>query len=298
MAAIETVSLRKSYGATKAVDGIDLVVPAGAIYGFLGRNGAGKTTTMKLLLGMARPTSGEARVLGYNAASKEQSARIRERTAFVSEEKGLYEYMTVERTIAFARAFHPRWRSDLEQRYLGLFELPPARKVKALSKGMRTKLALLVALSQGAELLVLDEPTSGLDPETIEQVLQALVSRVAEGETTIFFSSHQIVEVEQIADRVGVIDRGRMKLAGALDDLRANYRRVIAVFEGDAPDDFRAPGVEQVRREGRTLSALASGHAEEIAAEARRRNAISVDVEPVTLKEIFLETVKQEANGR
>jgi len=299
MAVIEAVNLRRNYGAVKAVDGIDLDVPAGAIFGFLGRNGAGKTTTMKMLLGMARPSGGEARVLGYSAASLNGSVQIRGRTAFVSEEKALYNYMRVGQLIRFTRAFYPRWRADLEQKYLRLFELPSDRKVKALSKGTRTKLALLLALSQGADLLILDEPTSGLDPAMTEQVLEALVSHVAGEEMTIFFSSHQIVEVEQIADRVGIIERGRMARTGALDDLRASCRRVVAVFDGDAPGDFQAAGAGCVRREGRTLSVLAWGNAEEIAAEARKRNAVSVEIAPVTLKEIFLETVNDaEAGGR
>ena len=115
---------------------------------------------------------------------------------------------------------------------------------------MRTKLALLLALCRGAELLVLDEPTSGLDPAMTEEVLQALVAAVGGGETTVFFSSHQIAEVEQIADRVAIIDRGRIAVSGGLDDLRATYRRIQLVFDGDAPEAaFRSPGLVRVVRE-------------------------------------------------
>ena len=154
-------------------------VPKGSIYGFLGRNGAGKTTTIKVLLGMARPTSGEARVLGLPASAEQASVEIRRRTGFVSDDKELYHYLTVREMVRFTAGFFPRWRKDLEDRYLRAFELPPDRKVKALSRGMRTKLALLLALCRGAELLVLDEPTSGLDPAMTEEVLQALVTTSA-----------------------------------------------------------------------------------------------------------------------
>jgi ABC-2 type transport system ATP-binding protein len=163
------------------------------------------------------------------------SAEVRRRTGFVSEEKDLYDFMTVAEMIRFTAPFFPRWRADLEQRYLRKFELPADRKVKALSRGTRTKLALLLALCRGAELLILDEPTSGLDPAMAEEVLQALVAHVASEEMTVFFSSHQIAEVDQIADHVAIIDRGKTAVTGALDDLRERYQRVQLVFDGDAP---------------------------------------------------------------
>jgi ABC-2 type transport system ATP-binding protein len=292
---IETANLWKRYGGVEAVRGLSLQVPAGSICGFLGRNGAGKTTTIKILLGMARPTSGQARVFGLAADAPEASVEIRRRTGFVSDEKDLYDYMTVAEMIRFTAPFFPRWRANLEQRYLRKFELPPDRKVKALSRGMRTKLALLLALCRGADLLILDEPTSGLDPAMTEEVLQTLVAHVAGEETTVFFSSHQIAEVDQIADRVAIIDRGRAVVMGALDDLRENFRRIQLVFDGDAPEPaFRAPGVERVRRKGRVLTVLSSAGAERILDEARALSPVSVDVVPVTLKEIFLETVTAE----
>ena len=292
---IETADLRKHYDGVEAVRGLSLQVPAGSIYGFLGRNGAGKTTTIKLLLGMARPTSGRARVFGLAADEDAASVDIRRRTGFVSDDKDLYDYMTVAEMIRFTAAFFPRWRADLEQRYLRAFALPPGRKIKALSRGMRTKLALLLALCRGAELLILDEPTAGLDPAMTEEVLQALVAHVAAEDMTVFFSSHQIAEVDQIADRVAIIDRGRAVLAGALDDLRESYRRIQLVFDGDAPEPaFRSPGVVRVRRKGRVLTVLSSAGAERILDEARALNPVSVDVVPVTLKEIFLETVTVE----
>jgi ABC-2 type transport system ATP-binding protein len=292
---IETADLRKHYDGVEAVRGLSLQVPVGSITGFLGRNGSGKTTTIKLLLGMARPTGGHARVFGLPAADDQASVEIRRRTGFVSDDKDLYDYMTVAEMIRFTAAFFPRWRADLQQRYLRTYELPPDRKIKALSRGMRTKLALLLALCRGAELLILDEPTAGLDPAMTEEVLQAIVAHVAGEEMTVFFSSHQIAEVDQIADRVVIIDRGRAVLTGALDDLRESYRRIQLVFDGDAPEAaFRAPGVVRARRKGRVLTLLSSAGAEGILDEARALNPVSVDVAPVTLKEIFLETITLE----
>jgi ABC-2 type transport system ATP-binding protein len=292
---IETSDLRKHYGDTEAVRGLNLQVPAGSIFGFLGRNGAGKSTTIKVLLGMARPSSGAARVLGLPVHAQEASVEIRRRTGFVSEDKDLYDSMTVEEMIRFTAAFFPRWRRDLEERYRRKFELPPDWKIRALSRGTRTKLQLLLALCRGAELLILDEPTSGLDPAMTEEVLQAIVAHVASEELTVFFSSHQIAEVDQIADRIAIIDRGRVVVTGALEDLRESYRRIQLVFAGDAPEPaFHASGIVRVWRERRVLTVLSSAGAGQIVEEARGLNPVSVDVFPVTLKEIFLEIVVSE----
>jgi ABC-2 type transport system ATP-binding protein len=289
---IEASDLHKQYGTVEALRGLSLTVPAGSICGFLGRNGAGKTTTIKVLLGMARATGGTAHVFGVPAGSERAGVEIRRRIGFVSDDKDLYDYMTVAEIVRFTAAFFPRWRADLEQRYLRSFDLPPDRKVKALSHGTRTKLALLLALCRGAELLILDEPTSGLDPAMTEEVLQALVGHVANEEMTVFFSSHQIAEVDQIADRVAIVDRGRVVVSGSLDDVRERYCHVELVFDGEAPQvTFTAPGVERVRRQGRVLTVLSSAGADRIAAEARAFNPVSVQTIPATLKEIFLETV-------
>jgi len=297
-AVIEADGLRKSYGGVEAVRGLDLSVPRGSIYGFLGRNGAGKTTTIKMLLGMTRPSGGAARVLGLRADDPAESVEARRRTGFVGEDKGLYDYMTVGQMLAFTRPFFPRWRADLEAQYLRAFELPVGRKVRALSKGMRTKLALLLALARGAELLILDEPTEGLDPAVTEELLGILTGLVASEDLTVFFSSHQIAEVEQVADRVCIIHGGRVRVEGALDDLRERYRRVSLVYgdEAPAPAAFAStPGVERVRAEGRWLTLLVSRDAERVAGEARAGGALDAEVRPVGLKEIFLETAKDEA---
>ena len=292
---IETADLRKSYGDLEAVCGLTLQVPAGSIYGFLGRNGAGKTTTIKVLLGMTHSTSGDARVFSLPVSAPASSVAIRQRTGFVSEDKDLYDFMTVEEMIRFTAPFFPKWRRDLEERYLRKFELRPTQSVRSLSRGMRTKLALLLALSRSAELLILDEPTSGLDPAMTEDVLQALVTHVASEQMTVFFSSHQIAEVEQIADHVAIVDRGRAVVAGALDDLRERYRRIQLVFDGDAPEpSFRSPGVARIRRKGRVMTLLSSAGSEQVVNEARALHPIAIDVTPVSLKDIFLETVVAE----
>jgi ABC-2 type transport system ATP-binding protein len=178
---------------------------------------------------------------------------------------------------------------------LKAFDLPPKKSIPDLSKGMRSKLMLLLAMCRGADLLILDEPTDGLDPAATEEILRELVALSAEGGITIFFSSHQLAEVEQIADHVSIIDRGRAVLADSLDDLKMKYRRVQVVLEKEmSPKVKWVDGVEQVHQEGQTISLLASRNIDSILEQARSLRCSSVEQFPVTLKEIFLESVRSE----
>jgi len=290
---IETQDLRKTFGKQSAVDGLNLQVPRGSIYGFLGKNGAGKTTTIELLLNIVRPSGGRASVFGIPVTDLARSTEIRQRVGFVSEDKGLYPYMTVGQMIRFTRPFFPGWRDDLERRYLELFNLPLKKKVGDLSKGMGSKLMLLLAVARGADLLILDEPTDGLDPAAVEEVLRELVSLAALNGTTIFFSSHQLPEVEQIAEHVCIIDRGKAVVAGALDELKAQYQRIQVVVDRELDEPVRwVDGVVKVRQEGRMFSLLVSRNVEAILAQIRSLPGASTEQFPVSLKEIFLESVR------
>jgi len=291
---IETQALQKSFKGLNALNGLNLSVPAGSIFGFLGRNGAGKTTTIKLLMGFLRPGGGHALVFGLAATDASAGLEIRQRVGFVSEEKDLYPFMTVQQIIRFTRSFFPRWRDELGQRYLKLFDLPVSRKISDLSKGMRSKLMLLLGISHGAELLILDEPTEGLDPVAVEDMLRELVTLAAAEGTTIFFSSHQLEEVEQIADHVCIIDHGAAIVTGSLDDLKAQYQRLRIVLGGELPAPVHwVDGVETVRQEGRTVEILASHNVDAILNQARSLPGASVERFPVTLKEIFLEHARR-----
>jgi ABC-2 type transport system ATP-binding protein len=291
---IETDRLTKHYGAFEAVRELSLGVPRGSITGFLGQNGAGKSSTLKMLLGMMRPTRGGGRVLGFDIADERQSVEMRRRVAYVSEDKRLYDYMTVAQLIRFTKAFYPTWRDDVERRLLADFRLPPDRAIRKLSKGMRTQTALLLALARGAELLILDEPTEGLDPVVTEKVLELVVGAAAGG-ATVFFSSHQIAEVEQVADRVLLIDSGRLLLDASLDEIQGEFRRVHAVYDAPPSLDPVALGgaAARVEAEGRSVSVIATHDADVVAARLRTPDAVSVDVLPLTLKDVVLETLRR-----
>jgi ABC-2 type transport system ATP-binding protein len=245
-------------------------------------------------LGISRPSSGTGLILGRRIDSAQQSSESRRHIAYVAEDKQTYAYMTVAQMIAFTRSFYEDWDIDTHRRLLKQFDLPLQRKVRALSKGMRTKLALLLALSRRSKLLILDEPSEGLDPVSIEELLQALVAAAAEG-TSVFFSSHQIAEVERVADHVCIIDHGKLVADTSLDQIRQEYRRITVGFSTDPPRiDFAGESIGSVRTDGRQVTVMAVRNAESIVERAHRLGAASVETTPVSLRELFLETVKEE----
>ncbi len=185
---IETRALTKRYRRAMAVSNLDLAVPAHSISAFLGPNGSGKTTTIRILLGLARPSAGEGYVLGCSISDEAAAVAVRLRIGYAGEDKRLYGYMTVRELLDFVRPIYPNWDHDRELALHSRFDLPFDQKCKSLSKGMRTKLALLVALSRRLELLILDEPSEGLDPAAAEQLLESMVEAAADG-TTVFFST-------------------------------------------------------------------------------------------------------------
>jgi ABC-2 type transport system ATP-binding protein len=289
---IETHALSKQFGSFQAVSGLDLRVSRDQITGFLGRNGAGKSTTIKMLLGMTHPTSGSGTLLGHSITDPRQNREARHHVAYCGEDKQLYAYMSVKQLIRFTSSFYPDWRSEVASRLLDQFQLPQNRKVKALSKGMRTKLALLLALARRPSLLILDEPTEGLDPVSIEELLQTLSGLPADG-TTVFFSSHQISEVERIADRVCIIDRGQLAVDLSLDEIRQDHRRITFNFPQQPPDGiFDMPEVKSFEANGREIVVISCHGADAIIERVKSTGAVVVDVAPISLRELFLTTVQ------
>lgn len=290
---IFTRGLTKSYGHGDAVHGLDLSVGRNRITAFLGRNGAGKSTTIKMLLGLIRPTSGSGTVLGKQITDAEQNRQMRQRVAYVAEDKNLYGFMTVQQIINFARSFYSDWQIRVEKQLLLDFELPANRKIKSLSKGMRTKLALLLAFARRPELLILDEPSEGLDPVGIEDLLRTLVSRSADG-VSVFFSSHQIAEVERVADQICILEKGRLLMDASVDQLRQSYRQIDMVFPSPPPEhEFEISGVQRVTTAGNQVRIFSSGNAEAVVERAHNLSVVSVEVAPVSLREVFLETVRE-----
>lgn len=234
-AAVRVDHLTKIYGGEPAVAGLSLEVPEGAVFGLLGENGAGKTTTIQALLGLLTPDGGRVEVLGMDPAR--QGLEVRRRVGYVPEVPALYDWMTVGEIGWFAAGFHPDPHGETGPylaRYHALtggFGLPAARKIKALSKGMRAKVSLALAVASDPALLVLDEPTSGLDVLVRREFLESMVDLAGAGRT-VLLSSHQIGEVERVASHVALLSKGKLLLAEPLDDLRARTFSLALTFTG------------------------------------------------------------------
>jgi ABC-2 type transport system ATP-binding protein len=288
--AIWSEKLVKTYPGVRAVDGLSLNVPRGVAYGFLGRNGAGKTSTIRMLLGLARPTEGRGTVLGFSVGREQVT--ILERTAYVSESKALYGGLTPRELVRFTRGFYPKWSDQAVRKYSQLLEIPMDRPFAKLSQGNRTKVCLLLALSQGADLLIFDEPATGLDPVVVDVFLRILVEDVVGEGRTVFISSHQLSDVEQIADWVGLIDHGRLLLEARLDDIKSQFRWVTAA--GTDLPKTNSSGVLLAASEGNFHKYLVKRDAEAFAGELSRQGATVAEVSPMSLREIFLALVRME----
>ena len=289
--AIHTQGLAKFFGKTHAVDGLDLKVPRGSVYGFLGRNGAGKTTTVKTLLGLLRPSGGSAQVLGYDVGR--DLVAILERTGFVPENKTLFTTLTPAQIVHFNQGYFPKWSNELAARYAELFEIPMHTTFARLSLGNKTKVCHLLALCQGADLLILDEPSIGLDPVITDLLLRVLVEdHVSEGKT-VFLSSHQLAEVERMADWVGIIEKGKILLETRLEDIRQNYRLIRAA--GEAAPAITSPDLLAVQSSENFRSYLVSRDAEDFAAMLHAKGMTILEILPVSLEEVFLGLTRKEA---
>lgn len=232
--AIETRGLAKHYGEYPAVAGLDLTVAHGSAFGLLGPNGAGKSTTIQMLLGLISPTSGHATVLGKDAAREAHS--IRAEVGYVPERHYIYSWMTVGEVVRFTASFYPTCNDALCGEMLTAYGLDTGKRVKDLSHGMLTKLALLLALVHEPRLLILDEPTSGLDPLIREEFNASVLELMKRDERTVLFSSHILSDVEKVADTIGIINQGKLLIARPRVELVRLTKRIEATLgEGRRP---------------------------------------------------------------
>jgi len=284
---IQTEALFKRYGATLAVEQLSLSVARGEVYGYLGPNGAGKTTTIRLLLGLHRASSGAARLFGADAWR--DAASVHRRVAYVAGEPALWPALTGEETFRFLASVRGGVDLAYRKQLIERFELDTNKRVRALSKGNRQKVALIAALCMRADLLILDEPTSGLDP-LMEVAFRECVHEAKALGQTVFLSSHILGEVEALCDRVGILRRGRLVDEGTLAELRhLSSHTVQATFAGPVPSIARLPGVSETGREEHTLSLRVSGEIAPLLAELARHELVGLSCREPSLEEIFLE---------
>lgn len=224
--AVHLENITHRFGKVLALDGLSLTVQQGEMYGFLGRNGAGKTTTLRLLMGLLTPNAGNIDLLGQRV--KRVPVALKQRIGYVCQEPNYYPWMTADQLGSFVGSFYPTWDRAQFQGLLKLLDVPTDRRASEMSGGTRTKLGLALALAPRPELLLLDEPTAGLDPVARREFNDQLQSLQKQQGTTVMFSSHLVGEVEQLAQRVGIIQAGRSCFEGEVSVLRASVRRVAS----------------------------------------------------------------------
>ncbi len=296
MEAIRTSNLTKDYASVRALEGLNLQVPRGSIFGFLGPNGAGKTTTIRLLLGLIFPTAGQAEVLGEDPFT---STSYKERVGYVSENRIFYESFKVCELIAFTKDCYPHWSKEREEKLLELFEIPLNQKVKNLSKGMKSQLAFLLAFCPQPELLILDEPTEGMDPLVRRDFLATLLSAEHIEGTTVFISSHLLNEVERVAEYVGLLHQGKLVLSSRLDHLKESEFEVEVVFNNplSLEELQKYPGVISVEKKGAQCIIEYRGEREKLQAALASFQPSYINFNPLNLEEIFFRYVEKERGG-
>ena len=288
MSTVSIKNLRKVYGPYVAVDDFSVEIPQGCVFGLLGPNGAGKTTTFKCMLGLANANSGE--VL-YDGARLTPATL--ENIAYVPEKPVLYEWMTVAEHVEMQRRVYKKFNVSQANELLEQFNIDQRKKTRNLSKGMRTAVQVTLAVAREADLLILDEPTTGLDPINQRHVLNLIINESARG-ATVIFSSHQIGQVERAAERIAVIDRGRLALEGAVDDLKADRKIVEGIFPNEAfslNGITNDPHILRVDRSGRIVRLLTKDTATDAVTRLEALGAGGVRVIDLNLEDIFLYAV-------
>ncbi|MBN1359472.1 MAG: ABC transporter ATP-binding protein [Sedimentisphaerales bacterium] len=290
---IDAQGLVKYYDGRCVLDGIDLAVPRGCIYGLLGRNGCGKTTMIRILLGLEPPTRGATSLLGQD--STKLSAQTRGRIGYVAEGHNLIQNYRVRRIISLCKGLSLRWNNAFFGRLMETFHLPLDRRVKELSAGMRAELNLALAMASDPELLILDDPTLGLDTVARRQFLELAIDLIQKDDRTILFSSHILSDVERIADRIGVIVAGKLVVDCELQELKDRVRKLQVLFEVEPPEDMYLTEIINRRTQGREMVLTVANWNAQKQAILDTFKPVSCTEVPMTLEDIFIECTRPSA---
>lgn len=287
---IEVEGLVKYFDGRCILDGVDLKVPRGCIYGLLGRNGSGKTTMIRILLGLEPPTRGRTFVLGQD--SMKLSAKTHGRIGYVAEGHHLIQSYKVQRLIDLCKGLSLQWNEDFFGHLMEIFRLPMNRKVKELSAGMRAQLNLALAMAIDPDLLILDDPTLGLDTVARRQFLELAIDVIQRQGRTILFSSHILSDVERIADRIGVLVAGKLVVDCALEELKNRVRKLRVIFPERAPQDLYITEIVNQRAEGREMVLTVANWNQQKKAILDTFGPESCTEMPMTLEDIFIECTR------
>ena len=286
-AMIEMRTVSKSYGKHAVLQRLSLAIPAGSVVGLLGKNGAGKTTLLRCALGLARPEHGEAIIMGEPAWNLSPAAK--QRIGYVPQTPALYPWMQARHLIAYTGSFYTRWNPVLVDRLVREWHIPLHRRAGTLSVGELQKLALVLALGHEPELLVLDEPVASLDPTARREFLKVVLEIAAGGNRSVLFSTHITSDLERVADRVAVLQKGEITFFGELGELKDQVKRLSLRSANVFPERFTLPGLLRQRIEGNQALITTRAATPELIRQFETEWQATVEVQDLNLEEIFLE---------
>ncbi len=291
--AISTSSLTKYYGKQPGILDLTIKVSRGEIFGFLGPNGSGKTTCIRMLMGYIRPSSGTASVLGLDAVK--QSVRIRRRVGYLPGDVSLYGHMNGEELLQMVQGIRGRLPRHTVKNLKERFEINMERKIRQCSKGMRQKVALLLAMAHDPEILIFDEPTSGLDPLMQQTLLDYLKEEQGRGKT-VFFSSHNLSEVESICDRAAIIKEGKLLVVNDIHNLAHRKQKHVSIlFDADTSIDLTGlKEIEVIRKEKGRLKILVKGDINGLVRRLSDYHLLDLTISEPSLEQVFLELFERE----
>ena len=277
---LEIQNLTKTFGTHKALEDLSMTIPKGAVYGLVGPNGAGKSTAIRHITGVYRPDQGTVTVDG---APVYENPAVKERIGYIPDDIFYFPSATLEEMKNYYKGIYPRFDEALYTRLFEVFQLPVKSPIRRFSKGMQKQAAFHLSICTRPDILVLDEPVDGLDPVMRRQVWSLILSDVAQRETTVLISSHNLRELEDICDHVGIMDHGKMLLQKSLADMQGSTVKLQLV--GNVPD-----GLEVLHEtdSGRLKTLIVRGSAEAVSACVRENNPVYFDVLPLSLEEIFI----------
>lgn len=287
---VEIRDLVKYYEGRRVLDGIDLEIPAGCIYGLLGRNGAGKTTIIRILMGLEPATRGETALLGV--ASGELTVSDRGRMGYVAEGHQLIQNYKVGKLVGLCKGLSRRWNGAFFGELMGMFRLPMDRKVRQLSNGMRAQLNLALAMATEPELLILDDPTLGLDTVARRQFLELAIDLIQRDGRTILFSSHILSDVERIADRIGILVGGKLVVDCSLEDLKGRVKKLQVIFAEAAPAELHLTEIIAQQVRGREMIVTVANWNAQKQALLDTYKPESCSEIAMTLEDIFIECTR------
>lgn len=288
---IETRNVFRAFGGTPVVQDLNLRVRRGSIYGFLGRNGAGKTTVIKMLAGLIWPDRGEIRVNGVDPANF--TAQDRWKIGYVSERQILNPSMRVGALIQFTSSFYPDWDFAACDRILKRFKIDPEKRIRALSLGMARQVAFLLAMAQRPDLLILDEPAANLDVVARRDYLDEMLDLLREDGKTVLFSSHILSDVERVADEIGIIVEGQLKISEPLDQLKDTVKQVRFHDFAKGPNGFALPDAFRCRKSGGEVLATLRVPDENRLRQLAAEHQCQYEIIHLNLEDIFVELVRE-----